>query len=113
MGIMFGIFFLLLLGRFHEQDACQWRSRSVLIFYYPVFMDILREHESVSEQEHLKKLTKIGQPAHQSVFSLHLPIPETAHQMVVHHSAGLHMGIDDRRANELEAAFFKVGAKGI
>lgn len=32
-------------------------------------------------------------------------VPKTAHQMVIHHSGGLHVGVDDGGADEIESAF--------
>lgn len=40
-------------------------------------------------------------------------MPETAHQMVVHHPRGLHEGIADCAAHELEAAEFELFAHGV
>ena len=40
-------------------------------------------------------------------------VPKASHQVVVHHADGLHVGVDDRAADELEAALFEVLAQGV
>ena len=38
-------------------------------------------------------------------------MPETGHQVVVHHARGLHVRVDDGRSHELEAALLEVLAQ--
>src|ERR1041384_1989141 len=44
---------------------------------------------------------------------LNLTITETPHEVVVYHSDGLHMGVNDRRTNETESPTLKVLAERI
>lgn len=48
-----------------------------------------------------------------SIPALYFPIPETGHQMVVHHPDRLHERVTDRRSDEREAAFLQVLAHRI
>ena len=40
-------------------------------------------------------------------------MPEARHQMIVDHADGLHMRVDDRAADEFEAALLEVFAQGV
>lgn len=40
-------------------------------------------------------------------------VSETADHMVIVHANGLHKGIDDRGADEIESAFFQILAHGV
>lgn len=40
-------------------------------------------------------------------------MPETGHQVVVHHADGLHVGIDDCTAHKSESSFFQVPAEAV
>ena len=41
--------------------------------------------------------------------SLQFAMARAKHQMVIDHSGGLHVGIDDRATHKLEATSFQVG----
>ena len=40
-------------------------------------------------------------------------VPEARHQVVVHHADGLHVGVHDRAADELEAALLEILAERV
>ena len=44
---------------------------------------------------------------------LKLTIAEAVDEMIVHHSDGLHVGVDDGRADEVESALLEVFAEGV
>lgn len=48
-----------------------------------------------------------------STHVFHRLMPETRHQMIVHHARGLHMGIDDGGPRKLEPPLLQVSGKRV